>query len=73
MLALQGAKLPKYGKATYYINAYYAGTETNDEYYANIPGPHCGDAPFSPEEDGEGFIFPSLTIHGEADLSRETY
>jgi len=73
MLALQGAKLPKHGKATYYMNAYDAGTETNDEYCANIPGPHCGGAPFSPEDDGEGYIYPSPTIHGEADLSLEAY
>jgi len=73
MLALQGAKLPKHGTATYYMNAYDAGTETNDEYCVNIPGPHCGGAPFSPEDDGEGYIFPSPTIHGEADLHREAY
>lgn len=73
MLALQGVKLPKHGKATYYMNAYDAGTETNDEYCVNIPGPHCGGAPFSPEDDGEGYIYPSPTIHGEADLQREAY
>lgn len=73
MVSLQGATLPKHGKVTYYMNAYDAGTETNDEFCANIPGPHCGGAPFSPEDDGEGYIFPSPSIHGEADLSREAY
>jgi len=71
--AAQNVKLPKHGKVTYLVKAYDAGTETNDEYCANIPGPHCGGAPFSPEDDGEGYAYPSPGIHGMADLSTEAY
>lgn len=73
MAALQGAKLPRRGSQTYFLNAYDAGTETNDESCANIPGPHCGGVPFSPEDEGEGYIYPASGIHGEGDLSREAY
>lgn len=73
MAALMGAKLPKRGSATYFMNAYDAGTETNDESCAHIPGPQCGGVPFSPEDNGEGYIFPAAGIHGEGDLSREAY
>jgi len=73
VVALQGVRLPKHGKVTYLVDAYDAGTETNDEFCANIPGPHCGGAPFSPEDDGEGYAYPSPAIHGLADLSTETY
>lgn len=73
MVALLGGKLPHHGKATYFLNAYDGGTETNDEYCANIPGPQCGGIPFSPEDSGEGYIYPSPGIHGEADLSKQAY
>lgn len=73
MVALLGKKLPKRGKVTYFLKAYDGGTETNDEYCGNIPGPHCGGVPFSPEDAGEGYIYPSPAIHGEADLTREAY
>ena len=73
MVALLGKKLPKRGKVTYFLRAYDGGTETNDEYCGNIPGPHCGGVPFSPEDAGEGYIYPSPAIHGEADLSRQAY
>jgi len=36
--------------------AYDAGTETNDEDCTNIPGPHCDGTPFSPDDEGEGFV-----------------
>lgn len=73
MVALLGGKLPSHGKVTYYLDAYDGGTETNDEYCANIPGPQCGGIPFSPEDSGEGYIYPSPGIHGEADLSEQAY
>lgn len=71
----QKLRLPTYPghRVTYYLNAYDAGTETNDELCANIPGPHCGGSPFSPDDLGEGLIYPSPAIHGEADLSRAAY
>lgn len=73
MVALLGKKLPKRGKVIYFLRAYDGGTETNDEYCGNIPGPHCGGVPFSPEDAGEGYIYPSPAIHGEADLTRQAY
>lgn len=73
MAALNSVKLPARGSTTYYAQAYDAGTETNDELCANIPGPQCGGSPFSPEDEGEGYVFPATGIHGESDLSREAY
>jgi len=75
LVALNHAVLPGYrtGIDTYYMTAYDAGTETNDELCVNIPGPRCGGTPFSPEDSGEGYIFPAQGIHGEADLKRSTY
>jgi hypothetical protein len=75
IVALRGAKLPR-GQAssvTYFMYAYDAGTETNDELCINIPGPQCGGVPFSPEDQGEGYIYSHPGIHGEADLSRSQY
>lgn len=75
LVALRSKKLPKRigNSRTYFMRAYDGGTETNDELCANIPGPHCGGVPFSPEDSGEGYIYPSPAIHGEADLSRAQY
>ena len=75
LVAGQQLRLPTYPghRVTYYLNAYDAGTETNDELCANIPGPRCGGTPFSPDDAGEGLIYPSPSIHGEADLSRAAY
>ncbi|TQV89726.1 spondin domain-containing protein [Aliikangiella coralliicola] len=73
MVALRGAKLPRRGKVTYFMKAYDGGSETNDEYCANIPGPQCGGIPFSPDDDGEGYVYPSPGIHGHGDLSTLDY
>lgn len=73
LAALRGVELPHWGSKTYRFRAYDGGTETNDELCANIPGPQCGGSPFSPEDDGEGYVYPSPGIHGEADLSRAQY
>ena len=72
-LALNTVKLPHYGTRTYFANAYDAGSETNDELCANIPGPQCGGAPLSPEDSGEGFVHIASGIHGEADLTKSAY
>ncbi|MCV6625897.1 MAG: spondin domain-containing protein, partial [Cellvibrionaceae bacterium] len=75
LVALRNAQLPFYRQrsATYFLSAYDAGTETNDELCANIPGPQCGGSPFSPDDAGEGYIYPSAGIHGEGDLTRAAY
>ena len=74
LVALRGKPLPRRHKTvTYYMKAYDGGSEMNDEFCASIPGPHCGGSPFSPEDEGEGYIYPSPGIHGEGDLSRAAY
>ena len=74
-VALNAVELPQRRRSsvTYYATVYDAGSETNDEYCVNIPGPRCGGAPFSPEDKGEGYVYPSPGIHGEGDLSQSTY
>lgn len=72
-VAVNNEFLPYYGSRTYLANAYDAGSETNDELCANIPGPTCGGTPFSPDDAGEGYIYPSPGVHGEADLARSSY
>ncbi len=72
-VGLDSVRLPYRGKVTYYAKAYDAGSEPNDEYCANIPGPVCGGAGGSPDEGGEGYIYPSPGIHGEGDLLQSAY
>ncbi len=72
-VALQGKRFPFRGGITYLASAYDAGTETNTETCATIPGPQCGGSPFSPEDAGEGYVYPAPGIHGEADLSVKAY
>ena len=71
--ALNSVALPRRGSVTFYAPAYDAGTELNDEYCMSIPGPQCGGTALSPEDSGEGYVFPSPGIHGEAELSRAAY
>ncbi len=75
LVALQGGQLPRYKNhsKTYFMYAYDGGVETNDEQCASIPGPQCGGMPFSPEDEGEGYIYPHPGIHGEAELMRADY
>ena len=72
-VALDAVKLPRWGKTTYYALGYDAGSEPNDEWCANIPGPTCGGAGASPEEEGEGFVHIANGILGIGDLSSATY
>jgi hypothetical protein len=60
-------------KSAFMAKAYDAGSETNDEACANIPGPDCHGAPFSPEDDGEGYVYIHSGIHGHGDLLPEIY
>ncbi|MCL2915412.1 spondin domain-containing protein [Shewanella corallii] len=73
LAALRGVEMPKWGSKTYRFKAFDGGSETNDELCANIPGPQCGGEPFSDDDPGEGYVYPSPGIHGEADLSRAAY
>lgn len=55
-------------RVTYTAPAYDAGTETNDELCASIPGPVCGGEALSPDDDGEGYVHISAGIFGSGDL-----
>jgi hypothetical protein len=71
--AMNGPRIyQRSGYKTFYLRAYDAGTEENDEMCTSIPGPHCGGEGFN-AEGGEGFVAPHAGIHGEADLSRKLY
>ncbi len=72
-ISMNSVKVPKRGTVTYFSPGYDAGTEPNDEQCANIPGPTCGGAGPSPEEDGEGYVHINRGIHGIADLAANVY
>lgn len=72
-IALDAVALPKFASRTYFAHAYDAGSETNDESCVSIPGPLCGGEPFSPNDDGEGFVHIASGISGEGDLSAALY
>lgn len=73
-IALRDVVLPKgYRTVTYFANAYDAGSETNDESCSTIPGPACGGAGLSPEDEGEGFIHIHNGIHGIGGLDAALY
>lgn len=63
-VALNSVRLPRYGKKTFYALGYDAGSEPNDEWCANIPGPLCG---------GEGQVHIANGIQGIGDLNSATY
>ena len=62
---LADVRLPK-GRhtLTYMAPAYDAGTETNDELCATVPGPACGGEALSPMDSGEGIVTIHNGIHG---------
>lgn len=72
-VAVNALALPSSGSVTYRALVYDAGSESNDELCANIPGPVCGGTPGSPEDDGEGFVHVHAGIHGVGDLPPENY
>jgi len=72
--ALNGVKVNGRGRETvFWLPAYDAGSETNDEDCDNMPGPDCGGAGFSPADDGEGYVYIHGGIHGIGDLDPEIY
>lgn len=72
-IALNGVKGPKKGKtSTFYVPAYDAGSEVNDEHCVNIPGPHCGGAGYN-AAGGEGYVHIHAGIHGGGDLVAADY
>ncbi len=72
-VAMNGPRVfKKSGAKVFYLKAYDAGTEENDETCANIPGPQCGGEGFN-ADGGEGFVVPHAGIHGESELTRKAY
>ncbi|MCB1934746.1 MAG: spondin domain-containing protein [Nitrosomonas sp.] len=73
-IALRDVALPQ-GRhtITYFANAYDAGSETNDESCSTVPGPACGGAGLSPEDEGEGFVHIHNGIHGIGGLDAALY
>ena len=70
--ALNGVRV-KGKKNVFMAKAYDAGSETNTESCADIPGPDCGGAPFSPEDEGEGYVYIHSGIHGNGSLAPEIF
>ena len=70
-MALNRARLPVAGSATFTVPAYDAGSEANDQDCANIPGPTCGGVGYvgAPAEGDEGFVHVSNGMH---DLGGDT-
>ena len=69
-IALRDVALPKgMQKVTYFADVYDAGSETNNESCSAIPGPACGGAALSPDDDGEGFVHIHNGIHGMGELN----
>jgi len=73
MMALDTVPLPTWGSRRYYAKGYDAGSETNDELCASIPGPTCGGDGAFQSVDGEGFVHISSGIHGIGDLDEAKY
>jgi len=68
-IGLNGAIAPHGRRSiTYFVRAYDAGSEPNDEHCASIPGPLCGGQGGSPNADGEGFVHVHAGIHGISSL-----
>lgn len=69
-LAITDVMLPRgHQAATYMADAYDAGSETNDELCATVPGCGGGAAGYSPNDKGEGFVHIHNGIHGIGNLS----
>ena len=69
-VALNGKRIKPFGTTTVYLPAYDAGTEDNDEYCENIPGPlSCGNGVGYNPDPGEGFVYPHPGTHGEGGVS----
>ena len=74
-IALDSARVPWFGSNTYFSPGYDGGTEPNDEWCRNIPGPTCGGAGPSPDPDpdDEGYVHVHRGIHGVGELKPSVY
>jgi hypothetical protein len=67
--SLDGEAIPLLQDATYYADAYDAGSEFNSEDCDFIPGPPCGSHNAHDPSEAEGFIYIHAGIHGVGDLA----
>ena len=74
-VAINGKRIRSRGTTTFYLPAYDAGTEMNDEDCANIPGPlSCGGGEgYNGDDPGEGFVYPHPGTHGEGGISAQEF
>ena len=76
-LALNSGALPrKNGESlSFYVGAYDAGSEGNNEDCAFVPGPACpmGSGNARSTGDAEGFVYIHNGVHGIADLAPDRY
>jgi hypothetical protein len=73
-IALNGVRGPKFRRSVTLMSpAYDAGSETNDELCAHIPGPYCMGEALSPLDEGEGYVHIHAGIHGGGDLLPATF
>ncbi len=66
--ALNGVRAPSRGYNVHMTSAYDAGSETNNEACATIPGPPCGNGGIPDTSAAEGYVYIHSGIHGIADL-----
>ena len=71
--ALNGVRLPVFGRAVHMTPAYDAGSEANNEDCGFIPGPACGNPGVRDESGAEGYVHVHSGIHGVADLDPAQY
>jgi len=64
-VSIQNVRIPRgWHQKIVYAPAYDAGSETNDELCANIPGPVCNGIGPSPDDEGEGYVHIHAGIDG---------
>lgn len=74
-IALDSVEAPRRRAVTYYSPGYDAGSEANDQWCMNIPGPTCGGVGPSPGDNpgDEGYVHIHRGIHDLGDLVAATY
>lgn len=71
--AVQDVSVVPWCEVTVYAEAYDAGSETNSENCAFIPGPPCGNPGQRDTANAEGFIHIHAGIHGIGDLPPQEF
>jgi len=73
-VAINGTKVKVRGdrEVVLFGSSYDAGTESNSELNADIPGPFGGEG-FNSARDDVNFVYPHAGLHGEGDQSAEEF